>query len=295
MINRRLFLGALGAGVSLGATRGVAMPGRAALARRLSAIEAERGGRLGVAIFDTGSGLRADLRGDERFPLCSTFKLLAVAAVLARAETGREDMRRRVVFTRDDVVEYSPVTKERIGGKGMTLSELCDAAMTLSDNTAGNLLLAAIGGPDGLTQYARTLGDKESRLDRIEPFLNEAVPGDPRDTTTPLGMLAGIETLLMKDALAKPSRETLTAWLLATRTNAGRLVAGMPTGCRVGSRTGTGERGTTNEVGAIWAPGGRAPILFAIYLTGAPGPGAQRNATLAEIGRAVAAHLNLVD
>ena len=151
-------------------------------------LERRNGGRLGVAAVDTASGRRFDHRGDERFPMCSTFKLLAAAFVLARIDRGHEKLDRRVVFADKDIVPYSPVTKEHVGSGGLSMAEICKAAITLSDNTAGNLMLASFGGPSALTHYVRSLDNGVTRLDRIETALNEAVPGDPRDTTTPNAM-----------------------------------------------------------------------------------------------------------
>jgi beta-lactamase class A len=153
------------------------------LGEDFAALETESGGRLGVAVLHTGSGGFFGHRADERFPMCSTFKLLAAAAVLKRVDEGKEKLDRRVKFEASDIVVYSPVTKERAGGEGMSLAELCAAAMTVSDNTAGNLILASLGGPQALNGYARSLGDTITRLDRIEPDLNEALPGEARNRT----------------------------------------------------------------------------------------------------------------
>src|SRR6202043_452048 len=152
----------------------------------------------------TQTGALAVHRADERFPLCSTFKLLAAGAVLARGDAGRERLDLRIRFEPRDVVVYSPATKDLAGREGKPLAEICAAAMTMSDNTAGNLLLAALGGPAGVTAFARALGDEVTRLDRIEPDLNEAVPGDPRDTTSPAVMLANLAALVLGDALSAP-------------------------------------------------------------------------------------------
>lgn len=255
--------------------------------RSLVSIEAESQGRLGVVVLDKASGDIATHRGDERFPMCSTFKTLAAAAVLTRVDRGDERLTRRVRFTGDTVVVNSPVTKDRAGGEGMTLGELCEAAVTMSDNTAGNLLLAAVGGPDGLTRYARSLGDPTSRLDRLEPNLNEAQPGDARDTTSPAAMVANLDRLLFSDALSSSSRDQLTAWLVGNKTGDTRLRAGIPRTWRVGDKTGSGERGTTNDAGVVWPPY-RKPFIVAIYLTGATSTAEGRNATLASVGRAVA-------
>ena len=160
--------------------------------------------------------------------MCSTFKFLAVAFVLARVDRGEERLDRRITFTEQDLVTYSPVTKERVGATGMTIAELCDAAITVSDNAAGNLLLASFGGPPALTAYARSLGDEVTRLDRIETDLNEATPGDPRDTTTPTAMAENVRRLVVGDALSAPSRERLKALLIANKTGDARLRAGFP-------------------------------------------------------------------
>jgi beta-lactamase class A len=256
-------------------------------------LEAASGGRLGVAVIDTASGAQAGYRADERFPLCSTFKLLAAAAVLARVDAGHEQLHRRILFAAADVVVNSPITKDHAGESGMTLDQLCVAAMTMSDNTAGNLLLAAIGGPPALTAYARTLGDTVTRLDRIEPELNEARPGDPRDTTTPAAMAANLRALMVGNALAAPSRERLLNWLIDNKTGDARLRAGLPVGWRVGDKTGSGERGTTNDIAALWpsariGPPGRGPIVLSVYLTDTSATAERRNATLAAVGRAAA-------
>ena len=295
MITRRGFAKAAGAGVlgcGLGRAMARAAPGLApGLAAELSRVEAESGGRLGVAVLDTLTGMGAGHRADERFPMCSTFKLLAAAAVLKRVDAGDERLDRRIAFEAGDIVVNSPITKERVGGADMSLAELCEAAMTVSDNTAGNLMLASLGGPQGLTAYARSLGDTVTRLDRIEPDLNEAVPGDPRDTTTPAAMLSNLHALALGSVLSPRSRDQLTAWLNGNKTGDTRLRANLPNGWRVGDKTGSGERGATNDVGLVWPPQ-RAPIIVAIYLTETAATGERRNATLAAVGRSVAAVLS---
>ncbi|WP_373319961.1 MULTISPECIES: class A beta-lactamase [Methylobacterium] len=290
MLDRRRTLATLGAALLLPPAAGRADDPAAALARRLGEIERASGGRLGVAMRDTGTGLTVGHRADECFPLCSTFKLLAAGAALARVDAGRESLERRVPYTAADLVDYSPVTKARVGEGGMALGALCEAALTLSDNTAGNLILASLGGPAGLNAWLRGLGDPVTRLDRIEPDLNEARPGDARDTTTPAAMLADLDRLALGTALTSASRGTLVAWLRANRTGGARLRAGLPPAWQVGDKTGSGDRGTTNDVGLLWPPGGAAPILVAAYLTETDAPQERRNASLAEVGRAVASH-----
>lgn len=257
------------------------------LKEKIAGIEGTVKGRLGVAVLDTGSDRRFGYRGDERFPMCSTFKLMAAAAILKRVEQGQETLGWRVHFSKSDLVTYSPATEKHLES-GMTVAELCEAAITLSDNTAGNLMLGMLGGPPGVTAFARALGDPLTRLDRTEPTLNEAVPGDPRDTTTPAAMAEDLRKLMFGGALAKASSEQLKAWLLANKTGDARLRARLPAGWRVGDKTGSGERGSTNDVGILWPPDA-APLIVAAYLTQTAASMNERNEALAAVGEAVAA------
>lgn len=256
----------------------------------LAAIEKGVDGRLGVAVLDLETGLRAGHRTNELFPICSTFKLLLAANVLAHADRGELDLDRRVVFTPAQLETYSPVTKHHTGQPGMTLRELCEATMTLSDNTAANLLLGETGGPAGFTAFARLLGDTVTRLDRTEPALNEAIAGDPRDTSSPLAMLDTMRKVLLGHALSRESRAQLLAWGVGNRTGDARLRAGVPDGWRVADKTGTGEHGSTNDIGALW-PQDRAPVLVTVYLTQTSAPASARDAAIAEVARAVTRHV----
>lgn len=279
--------GAFGKAVKAGtAKQGGSVAKADAMRQRLAQIEAESGGRLGVSIVDTTSGLHAGLRTDERFPMCSTFKLLAVAATLAKVESGKEQLARRVAIEAADILSYAPVTKQHVGAHGMSVSELCEAAITLSDNTAANLLLRSLGGPSAVTDYAHSLGDHVTQLDRIEPDLNEATPGDPRDTTTPSAMAANLKTLAIGNTLGG-SRDQLVDWLVGCKTGDAKLRAGLPKTWRVGDKTGSGGHGSSNDVAVIWRAADRPPLIIAAYLTGTTASADQSNATHAAIGRAV--------
>ena len=217
--------------------------------------------------------------------MCSTFKFLAAAVVLKRVDDEQEQLGRLIPVGAGDVVPGSSHIKTPVPG-GLTMAELCEAAMIYSDNTAGNLILASLGGPQAITDYARTLGDTMTRLDRNEPTLNESIPGDPRDTTTPNAMLKNMQALLIGEALSTASKKQLTQWLLGNKTGDTRLRAGLPVGWRVGDKTGTGDRGSTNDIAIIWPPD-RAPVLIATYLTETSAAPERRNATIADIARAV--------
>ena len=291
MITRRQFQLGFGTALIATAVSGRLKAVRASTANQrlideLKRLESESGGRLGVCVLETGAR-HTTHRGDERFPMCSTFKVLAAAATLARVGAGKEQLTRRITFEASTLVVNSPVTEKRVGGDGMTVAEICDAALTRSDNTAGNLLLAGIGGPPGLTAFARSLGDQVTRLDRDEPSLNEALPDDPRDTTTPNAMASNLQALILgTTALSAASREQLTAWLIANKTGDTRLRAGLVKDWRVGDKTGAGDRGTNNHVAVVWPPN-NTPIVIAAYLTGATVSTAQQNAILASVARAV--------
>lgn len=253
-----------------------------------AAIEAGVGGRLGVAVLDTGNGRLTGRRLDERFAMCSVFKWMLAACVLQRVAEGRERLERRVVFGRDALLEYAPVARAHADGRGMTVGELCAAAIEVSDNTAANLLLAAVGGPAALTRYLRTIGDVATRLDRDEPSMSEATPGDPRDTTTPRAMCGALRAALLGDALAPAGRARLVDWMTATTTGTDRLRAGLPRDWRVADKTGTGEHGTSNHVAVVWPPR-RAPLVVAAFLTASPAPAARRDAALADVARTLTA------
>lgn len=255
-----------------------------AAANPFAAIEAASGGRLGVAVLDTGSGRRMAWRADERFPMCSTFKLLAAAFVLARVDRGQERLDRVIAVDRTDLPPNSPATAK---ADAMTLAALAQAAVTVSDNGAANLMLDSFGGPAALTRFARSLGDRVTRLDRTEPDLNTATPGDPRDTTTPAAMLATLRTLLLGNALTPASCALLTGWTVAATTGLTALRAGLPDDWRVGDKTGAGEHGTRGDIAVAWPPG-RAPVVIAAYLKDTTLDLAGRNAVMADVGRVVA-------
>ena len=219
--------------------------------------------------------------------MCSTFKLLAVSALLARVDQGKEDLKQRIRFAAGDIIDNSPIAKNH-AGNGMTLAEICAAALDYSDNTAANLILATLGGPAAVTAYARAIGDPMTRLDRTEPSLNEATPGDPRDTTTPAAMLANLQKLLLGKTLTLASREQLTRWLIANKTGDARLRAGFPRDWHIGDKTGSGDHGTANDIAIAWPPG-RKPIAIVVYLTESAVSPDQQNAAIAAVARAIAA------
>ncbi|WP_431041186.1 class A beta-lactamase [Streptomyces sp. P1-3] len=226
----------------------------------LLGLERKFDARLGVYAVATGSGATIAHRADERFAFCSTFKGLAAAGVLHRNPMAHLDT--VVTYTEADLMKSSAITRRHVA-TGMTIRDLCDAAVRFSDGTAGNLLLRDLGGPAELTAYLRGLGDDVTRMDRIEPAITEARPGDPRDTTTPRAIGVDYQRIVLGDALPAGKRAFLRDLLERSVTGTRRIRAGMPRGWRVADKTGTGDYGTLNDIGVVWPPGS-APLVVAI-------------------------------
>lgn len=256
-------------------------------ARQIAALESGFGGRIGVSAIDTGSGRRILHRADERFALCSTFKVVLVSAVLARATGDARLLSSVIRYTRHDLVSYSPVTEKNLA-TGMTVAALCAAAIQYSDNTAANLLIRLIGDPAAVTAYARSIGDASFRLDRLETELNEAVPGDERDTTTPAAMADTLRRVTLGDGLDPSGREQLVTWMLGNTTGETRIRAGVPAGWRVADKTGSGDYGTANDVAVLYSPS-RQPVVLTVYTTRPDKDAKYDNATLAAVARIVTA------
>jgi beta-lactamase class A len=251
----------------------------------LAELEKKSGGRLGVAVLDTESGKTMEYRANERFAMCSTFKFLLVSAVLSKVDSKEEKLSRLVPYTSKDILNYAPITRKHLKEGAMSIEDLCDAAIRYSDNTAANLLLGSLGGPQSVTAYVRSLGDSLTRLDRIEPFLNDYKSDDERDTTTPKEMLNNLQKLLLTDELSSESRSKLKEWLVANTTGANRLRAGLPQNWKVGDKTGSGNSDTT-DIAIIWPPNHK-PLLITVYFNNSELSMVAREKTLAEVANIV--------
>ena len=291
IFSRRTVVGALGATIALPAFAKPRSSGQTALA----ALEAKSGGRLGVAILDTATGRVSGHRADERFGMCSTFKLPLAAVILAEIDAGRLRGDTVVPYGEGDLAPNSPITRANIGKGGMTIVDLAKAAQQSSDNTAANLLIHLAGGPAGVTAKLRALGDPASRLDRYEPAMNLVLPGEIYDTTTPRGMAMGMRSYLLGRALKPASRDLLTGWMIETKTGGRRLRAGLPAGWRAGDKTGSSWNETMmvdkiNDNAIFWPPG-HAPVIVSAYLDAATPSKAIRpedEAILVDVGRIAA-------
>jgi beta-lactamase class A len=268
MIDRRFFIGgSLALGASACIPPDQSPLGR--LAAELRIIEAAGNGTLGVELFDTASGMSVGLNRDRRFGHASSFKFSLAALLLQRHAAGLIDADKRVTWTQADMLSHAPFTSERIA-TGATLRELARATQTTSDNPAANILLRQLGGPAGLTAFWRSIGDDVSRVDRLEPEMNNVPTAEFRDTTTPAAMARTVAKIVYGDVLPEAERAELKGWMVETETGARRVRAGLPEGWVAGDKTGTsGLIGTAEynyiDIGFAEGPKGQPPITFACY------------------------------
>ncbi|PII20992.1 class A beta-lactamase [Stenotrophomonas sp. LMG 10879] len=255
-----------------------------AAATDFAALEKACSGRLGVTLLDTGSGRRLGHRQDERFPLCSTFKSVLAATVLKQAERDPALLDQRLPVRAQDILEHAPVTRRHVG-KDLTVRDLCRATLITSDNTAANLLFAAIGGPPAVTAFLRASGDTITRSDRLEPELNSFAIDDPRDTTTPAAIAATLQRLVLGDALKPASRQQLADWLIDNETGDACLRAGLGKRWRVGDKTGSNGEDARNDIAVLWPVQGGSPWILTAYLQAGAISFEQRAAVLAQVGR----------
>lgn len=263
----------------------IAAPALAAEQDALSQLERREGGRLHVFALDTGSGRSLAHRAEDRVLMCSTFKALLAAAVLARVDAGEERLDRRVDYSPADLLEYAPVAREHVAQGRLPVATLAEATVGLSDNTAANLLLPSLGGPVGLTRWLRGIGDPLTRLDRNEPSLNR--PLGEMDTSTARQMAMTLRLILLSEVLSPDSRGRLEGWMAASPTGRARIRAGLPEGWHAADKTGTG--GSWANVVALLRPPGRAPLVVASFYDRADATGPKRDGVHREVGRIIAA------
>jgi beta-lactamase class A len=244
-------------------------------------LESKFDARLGVYAIDTGTSRMVAYRPDERFAYASTYKALAAAAVLQQNSINELD--KVITYTGDDLVTYSPITKQHVD-TGMTLRELCEAAIRYSDNTAGNLLLQKLGGPAGFETALKQIGDSVTKSERIETDLNEAIPGDTRDTSTPRALATNLQAFTVSDVLPTDKRTILTDWLQGNTTGDKLIRAGVPEGFKVGDKSGAGSYGTRNDIAIVWPPNGD-PIVIAILSSRDPKTATYNDSLIAQAAK----------
>ncbi len=255
----------------------------------IRAVETRLNARVGVAMFNVKNSETLLYKANERFPLNSTFKSFACGALLHKVDIGLLDLQDTRLIHEDDLVTWSPVTKKHVG-KHLSYAQLCEAAITMSDNTAANKILLEIDGPIGFTRYMKIIDDDVTRIDRMEPELNEGLPGDDRDTTTPLAAIGSLNRLLFGEILSAQSQQQLTQWMMDNQVADSLIRSVLPNGWKIADKSGGGGHGSRGIIAAIW-PDNEMPVLVAIYLTQTEADIKSRNAAIAEIGAAIISHL----
>jgi len=283
-LNRRTFLAASSCLVLSGPVA-IASPA-SGFAGRIEAIRDRIGGRLGLHVLDTQTGRRWAFDDGSRYSTASTFKMLLAAAILQRADLGTINLDQQLQVRESDMLSHAPVTSKHLDSP-MTVRELCAAVVEVSDNPAANLLLKMIDGPAGLTRFLRSIGDRETRMDRYELELNSNLPGDPRDTTTPRAMVHSMEQVLTKQVLSPASRELLLGWMINASTGLKMFRLGLPAEWKIGDKTGKGANGAVNDLVIAWPPG-RKPVLVALYLSDSSRTVDELSAVHAEVAAIVA-------
>jgi beta-lactamase class A len=259
--------------------------------KAISDYERDSGGRIGLYAENLLTGAKISWRADERFVMCSTFKASLAASVLASVDRGQIRLDELIAYGPGDLMQYAPVAKQNLKKGAMSVIDMCEAAVELSDNTCANVLLARVGGPAALTAFWRSIGDRVSRLDHNEPELNRSPPGDPHDTTTPAAMAGNLLRLVLGKALSSESRERLTGWMIACKTGENRLRAGLPKGWRIGDKTGNNGKDASGDIAVTW-PTRREPIVICVYTQGGVPRPPQVEAAFAGIGSFVGMHLS---
>ena len=248
-------------------------------------IEASLSAHIGISVLDTQTGESWDYNGNQRFPLTSTFKTIACAKLLYDAEQGKINYKSTVEIKKADLVTYSPVIEKQVG-QAITLDDACFATMTTSDNAAANIILNALGGPESVTDFLRQIGDKETRLDRIEPELNEGKLGDLRDTTTPNAIVNTLNELLFGSTLSQDGQKKLEYWMVNNQVTGNLLRSVLPEGWDIADRSGAGGFGARSITAVVWSEA-QSPIIVSIYLAQTEASIADRNDAIVKIGRSI--------
>lgn len=249
----------------------------------LSALEAAHGGRIGLEARDWNM---ASWRAHERFNYCSTFKTFLATATLERVQRGEEHLGRAIPITAADMVFHAPVTQPAVGST-LTIEQLCEGTVEVSDNPAANLLIRELGGIDAFRAWYRSIGDQSTTVDRLEPMMNRK-DGD-KDTITPSQAVTNLIRVFgsgaMEPRLEEPMLARLRRWMIDSPTGANRIKGGVPSGWTVAHKTGTGGTGQANDIGVIQPPSGD-PIHIAIYYEAPSDLSAdKRDAVMAEATR----------
>lgn len=252
----------------------------------LAELEQRYNAKVGFHGRNLGSGRTLDHNADDLFATCSAFKAYVAGAILMKVQRGELKLDDEVYIDRALFVPVaSPITEPNVGG-WMPFSQLCAAAVRQSDNTATNLMVEVLGGPSAVTDFARSVGDDRTWMVRWETELNSALPGDPRDTTSPRAMGGGFANMLLGDVFDEPHRALLYEWMSTIVTGDNRIRAGLPAGWTIADKTGSGDYASTNDIGVAFGPNGERLLLAVMTRTRSDDPKAPAlNDLIADVTR----------
>ena len=261
------------------------------LENSMEALEMAHNGKVAVFAINLQNGKEAAYRADERMAYCSTFKVLLAAEVMKGKSLAEMD--EVIRYTDDDLVRFSPIT-EKNTSNGMTVRELCEAALRVSDNTAANLLLKEIGGPDALRQRLREAGDEVSLPEMDEPMLNVVHSGEVHDTSTARQMVMNYRKyLLTDDILPCEKRNIVLEYMKGNAATAKLRAAVVPANCIVADKSGSGPYGIRNDVGIIYDnEDDKAPVIVGIFTSHEDIDSPADNALVAEAARLAYENVN---
>lgn len=233
-----------------------------AIQNKLMQLENGFDGKIGVYAVNTENNQVVAYRADELFPVQSTFKVIAVAALLNKSKKDKNLLQQKIIYSSQELVGWVPITKLHVN-EGMTLAALSAATISYSDNTAVNLIIKQIGGPQAVTDFAHSIGNKTFNVVHYEANLNSD-PKDTRDTSTPKDMAISLEKIVLGNVLTPTDKQLLLSWLKNNTTGNQRIRAGVPMGWIVADKTGSGSYGIANDIAVVWSPACK-PIVLAIY------------------------------
>lgn len=249
-------------------------------------------GRIGVAAVDLATGQTISVLGDQRFPMASTSKIAIAATYLEMVDQGRASLTSEYpLLWAVRSQPFSSAAAPVRAGEYLTALELIDLMITRSSNPATDALLAAIGGPEAVNDWARRAGIEGFSLDRdIATLVRDDGEFDPasyidlRDSATPEAMVEMLSGIYQGRWLSRESRAVIISAMERCRTGTRRIPALMPDNVVVAHKTGS-LNNTSSDIGFLTAPDGRT-IAVAIYVTG-QGTRRNREARIASIARAV--------
>lgn len=234
----------------------------AADTQTLDTLEKSFDGKIGVYAIDTNNNQIIDHRGNERFPIQSTFKFIGAAALLKASADHKVSLNKKIHYTTNDLSTWQPITRLHLND-GLTYAALAEATVSYSDTPAMNIITKHMGGPQFVSDFAHSIGNASFNITHYEGELNSD-PNNTDDTSTPKDMAMSVKKIILGNVLPEKLKTKLTQWMQNNTVGYRRIRAGTPNGWLVADKTGSGDYGVANDVGILSMPGCK-PIILSIY------------------------------